>query len=183
MAFYIALLRGINVGKRRIKMDVLRALLEELGYKSVDTLLASGNVVFECPKQAEAKLENAIELHLKSQLGFQVDTFVRNSKAIHTVSNMQPFAIADAESKTHTLHVSFFKEPLTATTKKAVVKCQLPTDQLYCDGSELYWLREGRLSDSQLWASEAMRAIKLPSSTMRTMDTIRKLQQLASKKH
>ena len=182
MAVYVALLRGINVGKRRIKMDVLRAMFEELNYKSVDTLIASGNIVFQARKQPEAKLEIAIERHLQSQLGYEVDTFVRSSKAVEAISTQQPFAISDTKSKTHTLHVSFFKEPLPVAIKKAVLKCQLPTDQLSCDGSELYWLREGRLSDSTLWTSEAMRAIRLPSSTMRTMDTIRKLHQLAAEK-
>ena len=43
----IALLRGINLGAtNRVKMPELRALLEELGYEDVATLVQSGNVVF-----------------------------------------------------------------------------------------------------------------------------------------
>ena len=43
----IALLRGINLGaKRRVAMADLRALLEELGYTDVRTVLASGNAIF-----------------------------------------------------------------------------------------------------------------------------------------
>src|ERR1043165_9069038 len=47
MPRYVALFRGINVGKaKRIAMADLRALLVELGYSRVATLLNSGNVVF-----------------------------------------------------------------------------------------------------------------------------------------
>jgi uncharacterized protein (DUF1697 family) len=44
MPRYVALFRGINVGKaKRIAMADLRRLLEKLGYRDVKTLLNSGN--------------------------------------------------------------------------------------------------------------------------------------------
>ena len=47
MPRYVALFRGINVGKaKRIAMADLRALLGKLGYTDVQTLLNSGNAVF-----------------------------------------------------------------------------------------------------------------------------------------
>ena len=57
MTTYIALLRGINVGKaKRIAMADLRALLEGLGHADVATLLNSGNVVFRSGKKIPAKI-------------------------------------------------------------------------------------------------------------------------------
>ena len=50
MAKYIAFLRGINVGKIRIKMVDLQSAFEQMGCKSVKTYLQSGNVVFEADK-------------------------------------------------------------------------------------------------------------------------------------
>jgi uncharacterized protein (DUF1697 family) len=48
---YVALLRGINVGHaKRVAMAELRALVEDLGYGDVRTLLNSGNVVFTAPE-------------------------------------------------------------------------------------------------------------------------------------
>ena len=45
---YVALLRGINVGKgARVPMKTLKALLEGLGLSNVVTYLNSGNVVFD----------------------------------------------------------------------------------------------------------------------------------------
>ena len=46
----VALLRGINVGtSKRVAMADLRALVEDLGYAEVRTVLNSGNVVFSAP--------------------------------------------------------------------------------------------------------------------------------------
>ena len=48
MARAVALLRGVNVGGRsRLPMAQLRAVLDNLGYRDVKTLLQSGNAVFE----------------------------------------------------------------------------------------------------------------------------------------
>lgn len=48
MKRHIALLRGINVGKaKRVAMADLRALMQDLGFANVRTLLNSGNAVFD----------------------------------------------------------------------------------------------------------------------------------------
>ena len=47
MPLYVALLRGVNVGRaKRVPMADWRALLEELGCEGVRTILNSGNAVF-----------------------------------------------------------------------------------------------------------------------------------------
>ena len=62
-------MRGINVGRaKRVAMAELRALVEELGYRDVRTLLNSGNVVFTTPRlapgNAAARIENALAVRL-----------------------------------------------------------------------------------------------------------------------
>ena len=44
MVGYIALLRGVNVGGITVKSADLSAVFESLGFESVRTVLASGNV-------------------------------------------------------------------------------------------------------------------------------------------
>lgn len=51
MAKYVVLLRGINVGgKNKLPMADLRTCLEKLGFRSVSTYIASGNVILESDK-------------------------------------------------------------------------------------------------------------------------------------
>lgn len=65
---YIALLRGVNVGRaKRIAMADLRKLVEDLGYTDVRSLLNSGNVVFDAavsPIDAAQAIEQAMVRHL-----------------------------------------------------------------------------------------------------------------------
>jgi uncharacterized protein (DUF1697 family) len=63
MTAYIALLRGINVGGRTIKMADLRSAVEELGVSDVRTVLASGNVVFSATGSTAA-LRRRVEKRL-----------------------------------------------------------------------------------------------------------------------
>jgi len=62
---FVALLRGINVGKaKRVSMEDLRAVLAGLGHSDVRTLLNSGNVVFSSasalPKDAASRVQKAV---------------------------------------------------------------------------------------------------------------------------
>src|SRR5664279_4431764 len=47
VAAYVAFLRGINLGNRRVKMADLARLFEEMEFGAVSTFIASGNVLFE----------------------------------------------------------------------------------------------------------------------------------------
>ena len=78
---YVAFLRAVNVGGRRVSMDRLRAVFEELGFEAVSTYIASGNVVFEASGRA-ADLERAIEEKLADALGFEVTTFLRRARDV-----------------------------------------------------------------------------------------------------
>ena len=56
MPTFIALLRGVNVGKgKRVPMAELRDLLSGLGFAEVTTLLNSGNAVFRATGSSPAK--------------------------------------------------------------------------------------------------------------------------------
>lgn len=58
---YIALLRGLNVGKtNRTKMADLSGVAEAIGWRAVRSYLQSGNLVFEAPAAREAAARAAI---------------------------------------------------------------------------------------------------------------------------
>ncbi|GAB3462790.1 DUF1697 domain-containing protein [Massilia terrae] len=67
---YIALLRGINVGRaKRVPMADLCQLVAELGFGDVRSILNSGNVVFSGPAKKPAAVATAIEEALVLRLG------------------------------------------------------------------------------------------------------------------
>src|SRR5689334_19254353 len=91
MGLYVAFLRGMNLGQRRIKNDELRARFEELELESVATFRASGNVVFESAERSEAKLTETIEAGLAEALGYDVPVFLRSAAEVAKIAAQEPF--------------------------------------------------------------------------------------------
>ena len=74
----VALLRGVNLGKRKVIMSELRGLVESAGFSGVRTLVASGNLVLRS-KLSGAKLESKLEKLILGGLDLKTDVFVRNA--------------------------------------------------------------------------------------------------------
>lgn len=71
---YVALLRGINVGKAKpVAMGTLARVFETLGYTAVKTWLRSGNVVFDATEKPEPQ---ALERALLDATGVHADMLI-----------------------------------------------------------------------------------------------------------
>ena len=87
---YVALLRGINVGKGpRVPMKSLKDLLEGLGLSDVVTYLNSGNVVFESGL-ASPELTRLIEGELERAFGEKIPTLVKTSTEMIAIAESIP---------------------------------------------------------------------------------------------
>ena len=87
---YVALLRGINVGKgARVPMKTLKGVLEGLGLTDVVTYLNSGNVVFESALSA-SELTRRIEEELERAFGERVPTLVKTSTEMIAIAESIP---------------------------------------------------------------------------------------------
>lgn len=169
MTQYAAFLRGINLGKRRLKMDRLAELFEELGHKNVQTFIASGNVIFESPLD-EPELVTRAEAHLRERLGYDVDVFIRSMDELREIAQREIFEATN--SSEWTLYVIFLRASLEASGVEALEELQREEDRFASAGREIYWLRHGRLSDTTLTPAEASRIGDGRSSTMRNMNTV-----------
>jgi uncharacterized protein (DUF1697 family) len=175
MPHYIAFLRGINLGRRRPKMDALRGLFEELKFADVATFIASGNVIFASRSADPRQLTQKIQQHLQQRLGYAVDTFLRTRAEVAATAAFRPFSAADLAHPAHTVYAGFLQEALSASQGRAMMACRTEVDEFCVAGREYFWLCRVRSVESSVWASPAMRAVKLPSSTMRNLTTVRKL--------
>ena len=61
MSRYIAFLRAVNVGGRIVKMEELRKHFAALGLANAETLIASGNVIFDSAAKSATGLQKRIE--------------------------------------------------------------------------------------------------------------------------
>lgn len=83
---YIALIRGINVGRaKRVAMADLRKLLVELGYRDVRSVLNSGNLVFAADNIEPGAAAAAIEEQMVLKLGVAARVMVLSSEELAAV--------------------------------------------------------------------------------------------------
>jgi uncharacterized protein (DUF1697 family) len=177
MARYVAFLRGMNLGKRRLKNPELKAEFERLGLEQVATFRASGNVVFEVGGRAgEAALTKKIESGLADGLGYEVPVLLRSAAEVTAIAAQQPFPAKQVEASKGKLQVSLLAKAPSAKARREVLALASDEDPLAIEGRELYWLPSGGLLESDLDLKAIEKA--LGRDTRRTMGTI---EQIAAK--
>lgn len=87
----IALIRGINVGRaKRVAMADLRALVEELGYREVRTVLNSGNVLFTLPPKSRGDPAARIAQALEARVGIAARVIVLTGQELDQIMRRDP---------------------------------------------------------------------------------------------
>lgn len=171
MERYVAFLRGMNLGGRRIKNDELRAEFEQLGCADVATFRASGNVIFGSAGGAsESALTSRVEAGLGEALGYEVPVFLRSCDEVASMAAREPFDAKLVEASRGKLQVSLLLKKPTAKASEAVLALAGDDDLLAIEGRELFWLPSGGLLESDL-DLKAIEAI-LGRDTRRTKGTI-----------
>ena len=98
LAAFVALLRGVNVGKaKRVPMAGLRALLSGLGYTDVATLLNSGNAVFRSAESSPARHASAIAGAIADRMKIDVPVVVKSAIELEAIVAGNPLARSDAD--------------------------------------------------------------------------------------
>jgi uncharacterized protein (DUF1697 family) len=138
---FAAFIRGINVGHgRTVKMDLLREIFASLGFSSVETILASGNVIFETKPGPGGGLEKRIEDALQPALGYRVDVFIRSFAELKkTLAEMPVPDIGKAAPAERNL--VFLKSALDAETGRILAEAGTDADAFRARGNVVYWLR------------------------------------------
>ena len=114
MSTFVAFLRGVNLGKRQMKMAELRAACEELGLTAVKTIVASGNVRFET--ESDKGLKPRLDAGLSATFGFPIEVILRSGAEIEAMLASAPFAGVDPQADV-ALHVLLADVPLTPRPK------------------------------------------------------------------
>jgi uncharacterized protein (DUF1697 family) len=167
---YVAFLRGMNLGGRRITNDELRSHFEALGCEDVATFRASGNVIFTDGGEPPAKLTTRLEGGLAEALGYKVPVFLRSAKELLAIAAHEPFEAKVLDASKGKLQIALLvKKPSAAAAKKAL-GMSTDADRLALEGRELYWLPDGGMSDSELDLKAI--AAALGPTTIRTRGTI-----------
>jgi len=105
---YVALLRGIGPSNPNMHGAKLKGVLEDLGFKNVQTIISSGNVIFESDSKDIAKLEETIQEAWPKKLGFNSTTIVRSQEQLQALVAQDPYKGVGHSRESYQL-VTFFK--------------------------------------------------------------------------
>ena len=77
MATYLAFLRAINLGAKRVfPKDDIRRVVESVGFEEVVAHINTGNVRFESRMRSRQRIEKTLEAAFAADRGFEVPTIV-----------------------------------------------------------------------------------------------------------
>jgi len=174
---YVALLRGINVGKaKRVSMADLRAAVESLGYRDVRTLLNSGNVVFSGSDEDVDRVARSIEATIESEFGFTSRVVVLTAEELAAIVRENP--IVDRCADPSRFLVAVFRSPVETSSVQHLLTQDWEPSALALVGRAAYlWCADGIL-DSPL--SVAFGKAAGDRATARNWTTMLKLNALAS---
>ncbi len=175
MARYVALLRGISPTNPNMRNEKLRGVFEGLGFTKVETVISSGNVIFESSSESAKALEGTIEKAIVEKLGFTSAVIVRSQQEIQHLVDQNPFkGVIDA--KPLYLITTFFKQEPELTFKLPHRPKDKPYKILHMQGgaiSSVIDLTDSKTPDFMTWL-EKQWGKGVTTRTWKTVNRIRK---------
>jgi uncharacterized protein (DUF1697 family) len=169
MPNYVALLRAVNVGGTgKLPMAKLQAICVDAGFTGVKTYIASGNVVFASPAKPDkvkAELEARLLFYAKKPVG----VIVRTAAEMQQVLEANPFPKA---APNRTIAILLDEPPPSDALTHAV---GMKDEKMKLGKREIY------VHYGEGMAHSKLRIPAAKSGTMRNMNTIAKLAEMAAK--
>jgi len=178
---YIALLRGVNVGRaKRIAMADLRKLIEDLGYSEVRSVLNSGNVVFSGPARPQAEVAAGIEDALVLKLGVAARTLVLDGEELAAIVGANP--LLDQAGDHARLLTFILSTPLSSPDARQALETLCganwhPGAMALGERAAYVWCPDGILDSA---AAAALGKLLGDATTSRNWATLLKLHALSS---
>ncbi len=168
----VALLRGVNVGgAKRVPMASLRAIAAKLGFENIQTVLNSGNLVFDAPDRANDDLAQRIREEIARDLGVATEVIVLSAEHFAQAVSESPFD--DLAANPARLLVTFMAEPRYLAALKPLTSEEWEPEALALGKRAAYLSCPGGVSESPLWkAVERQIGVK---GTSRNWSTLAKV--------
>jgi uncharacterized protein (DUF1697 family) len=169
----IAMLRGVNVGKGKpVAMAELQRMMAELGFAGAQTLLRSGNLVFDPGGEAPPELEALLEREAEARLGLKTQIFVRTAAEWSQALAHNPFGEEAGRDPAHLLVVAFRQAP--SAEAMAGLSAAIPgRERIAAWDRHAYVVYPDGIADSSL--TPKLWAKWLPPGTGRNWNTALKL--------
>ncbi len=178
MMTYIAMLRGINVGRgKMVKMERLRTLFAGLGFGEVKTYVQSGNVVFQSERKSPAELTRTIEAKIQRDFGFTVPVLVKTSKELARIVHKNPLLRVKGIDVSK-LHVTFLSDAPPKTAARVLEDLATTRERFRILNREIYLYCPDGYGNSKLTNNTIEKKFSLVATT-RNWRTVSALLEMA----
>ncbi len=154
-------------------MAELAEHFQTIGYADAETVIQTGNVIFDTESRPTEAIAADIEAQLEPLLGFKSEVFVRSAAEITailaTAATLAPQVPTNGE-----LHVAFLSAPLTEAQATTLAGLSNKMDQFVVQDHEVYWICQATQSASKFSNGVFEQKLKL-RSTFRRVSMLTKL--------
>jgi uncharacterized protein (DUF1697 family) len=152
MSTYIAFLRAVNVGGRKVPMADLRSHVEKAGFTDVVTYIQSGNLRVGSKLRSAAKVEAQLEQAMSTAFGFDIPAIVRRPQELVELVKASP-ANPLGDSARH--YVSFLRDQPSASQAKEMDGWDVDGERMIVVGRDVHlWFEkpshEAKLNNTRL---------------------------------
>lgn len=169
---HVALLRGVNVGAKKVNMAELKAVAASLGFGAPATLLNSGNLVYRSPALSTSEAASQLRAAIAASLGVRCNVLVRTARELDAVLADCPFT-AEAARDGARLLVTLWDKTATEESLQRFASAPYTVERCHVGSVAVYhWLPDG-ISESKPY-EVAARALG-EHITARNWNTMQKL--------
>ena len=175
MTYYVAFLRGINIGgKNIIAMKALKEAFETSGFCDVQTYINSGNVIFRTEETDEIHLIGKIEALIQVSFSLTIPVTIRSYENLIRIVQEAPEWWGTKDKSTYH-NALFVIEPLTPQDVQDILGPHKEAIETMVIGDGLiYWSCDlasfNKTVGSKLASSKANHGV-----TVRTANTVKKI--------
>ncbi|WP_395044299.1 DUF1697 domain-containing protein [Flavobacterium sp.] len=178
---HLALLRGINVsGHNMIKMEVLKNMLEAIGFTNVVTYIQSGNVFVETDEESGFSVAFKIKQEIYKIFGHEVPIIVIGKNDLELCLKNNPF-LKEKDVDSKKLYVAFISKELQSSAINELKISQFKPDEAVIDGNKIfikYDIGAGKTRLDQKYIEKKLNV----TATMRNWNTVTKLLEMYEEK-
>jgi uncharacterized protein (DUF1697 family) len=174
---YVALLRGINVGNNILKMERLREVFEELGFKNPRSYIQSGNIVFDAASPRKT-WPDKIEGRLAGEVRLPVSVVIRSAVELKQVITSNPFLKRKGIDASK-LHVTFLGGSVASSGATRLGEIKSGRDEFHFGGAHVFLHCPDGYGTSKLTNNVLERVLGMTATT-RNWRTVLKMDEMMS---
>lgn len=178
MITYISMIRGINIGGKRVKMAELRDLYVSMGFLDVKTYIQSGNVIFKSENNDQEDIVQKIVQKILETFNYSVKVVIRTLDDLNMVVKSSPFK--DKNEKY--VHVTFLSDKPSQKIVQTIIPENIKgikdSEQYIISAREIYLFLPEGYGRTKLNNNFFEKKLEL-SATTRNWKTVNKLLEIA----